>query len=211
MDIRKIFSKADILFADRGLAVVYKYGDEGFFSQSFNDENKNFIAALLSRAEKIDIIPEETQVSIAFHLKGQIDEGKMIIYPALEKMMSTKELLNMIEEKAIQEGISEEDVKRNIEEFDRIINEIEQEIDEIDIDEDNFQDMVEIEYAIRKYFDDGEIDGSCGVIELAKRITKRVRVDKDLQLHLSKIVNRSRTFEFEVDKSTKKMFLTFYG
>jgi len=231
--MRETFSKAEITIARRKIIIKYEYQPAKFFCQGISGDSKSLLYSLFDNAKTTEFIRDKECCKIIFSLKEDIIDDRIIVLPAIERELTTEEVLNQMEENARASGVTDDDIANNekfIVEFigkwetneelrDKIINLFDYVTDRRDDTPQSveyseiYRELLEEGKNISGYFDRFEISEpnsyGGGEIALIKDDNKQIIVDDTLRQSLMKIIKLSDNVSIESDEKYMDFRLYF--
>lgn len=114
-NIRRVFSKASIsIFKDR-LAITYDYKPNDFFQQCIDGEEFQTFTELMRNVHTMKVLPGlEEKTQMHFYVNESFDTPNICIFQPLDRDLTYEEIEEKMIRKAIDDGVTEEQIKENI-------------------------------------------------------------------------------------------------
>lgn len=108
------FSMAEITLFHNTIALNYDGNQNGYWLQSFEDNNLDFLCDLVSVSTSIKAMPfRNGKMRITFCLPDSIDFPDLVVFKPKKRLYTFEETKKIMVARAIEKGITEEEIKKN--------------------------------------------------------------------------------------------------
>lgn len=110
---RNAFSKAWIRISKRKIIVRYEYEPAKFFCQELSGEGKDLLLCLFDISKEIECVRDRESCEIIFTANEDIIDDRIIMFPPIQRELTSEEVLQQIRERAALDGVTQNDIENN--------------------------------------------------------------------------------------------------